>query len=140
MSDLTAAQWREIEAESRYLSEVHVGHAAGRYISLAKLRTIIKRSRRSLDQNALLWSLYQDAIAQAGELLGGWSKEDIHEFMLGIHFGWDERKAFGRTRLKPKHRSSRLTKTEFSDFLETVVRTFAEQGIVLRLPNEERAA
>ena len=70
---------------------------------------------------------------------GGWTKDDLHEWALGEHFGWDEHKAFGRTRLKPKRRSSTLTKQEFTDFLDWFVRRMAEFGIVLELPGEEAA-
>jgi hypothetical protein len=132
MTDLTDAQWREIEKNSIYT-------ANGRFVGLGILRNIIRKSRRTNDQNALLWALYDDAIKQGGESLGGWSSADVHEYMLGEYWGWDEYKAFGRTRLKPKKRSSRLTKMEFSDFVEFIVRRFAEHGIVLQLPNEDAA-
>jgi hypothetical protein len=58
--------------------------------------------------------------------------------MLGEYHGWIKCEAFGRVRMKPKKRSSRLTKMEFSDFVEFVVRKFAEHGIVLELPGETR--
>lgn len=136
MSDLPQSTWREIEKSSIYLpGETSVG----RYIGLGALRTILKKSRRSNDQNALLWALYSDALKQGGEALGGWTTEDIHEYMLGEHFGWEKHEAFGRTRMKPKRRSSRLYKTEFSDFVEFVVHRFAEHGIVLELPGEQAA-
>lgn len=134
MSELTPAQWREIE-KSAVLAEVGIGRTI-RAIELRKLREIILKSRRTNEQNALLWALYGDALEQAGEALGGWTKDDIHEFMLGEWSGWERCVAFGRTRLKPKRRSSRLTKTEFSDFVEFVVRKFAEHGIVLELPGD----
>ena len=132
MTELTQSQWREIEKESIYLPGQG---AVGRFVGLGTLRTILKR-RRSNDQNALLWALYSDALKQGGEALGGWTTEDVHEFMLGEFHGWDRCEAFGRVRMKPKRRSSRLTKQEFGDFLEFVVRKFAEHGIVLELPGE----
>lgn len=133
MSDLSPEVWREIE---RQAVDIVRGQ---KHISLGALRAILRKSRRTTDQNALLWSLYDDAIKQGGETLGGWSKDDIHQYMLGEYFGWDKCTAFGRTRLKPKKRSSRLAKTEFSDFVEFVVRRFAEHGIVLQLPGEQAA-
>lgn len=134
MSDLPQSTWREIEKQSIYLPGQT---SVGRYIGLGALKTIIKKARRTNDQNALLWALYDDALKQGGEALGGWNREDIHEFMLGEYWGWDKCTAFGRTRLKPKRRSSRLTKAEFSDFVEFVVQRFAEHGIVLELPEEQ---
>lgn len=136
MSDLPASVWREIEKASVYLPQ---DGGLGRYIGVGVLRNIVKRSRRSPDQNALLWVLYSDALKQGGESLGGWTTADIHEYMLGEFYGWTEHKAFGRTRLKPNRRSSRLTKTEFSDFLAFVVQRFGEHGIVLELPGERAA-
>jgi hypothetical protein len=124
-SDLTPAIWREIEKES-----------VNQWIYLGKLRTILRKSRRTNDQNALLWALYEDVLSKGGETLGGWTKNDLHEHFLGEHFGWEIREALGRKKQVPRHRSSRLTKAEFSDFLESVVRKCAEYGIVLELPGE----
>jgi hypothetical protein len=131
MSDLPASTWREIER-----SALAFPARTEKFISLGALRTIIKKSRRTNDQNALLWALYSDALKQGGEALGGWTTDDVHEYMLGEYWGWDKCTAFGRTRLKPKRRSSRLAKSEFSDFVEFVVRKFSEHGIVLELPGE----
>jgi hypothetical protein len=135
MTDLTASQWRTIEKESIYLPSQS---ALGRFIALGTLRTILRR-RRTNDQNALLWALYSDALKLGGEALGGWTTDDIHEYMLGEYHGWDRLEAFGRVRMKPKKRSSKLTKQEFSDFVEFVVRKFAEYGVVLELPGEQAA-
>src|SRR5690606_35697868 len=131
MSDLPASTWREIEKAA-----IPMTAQGPSVIPLGKLRTIIRQSRRTSPQNALLSSLYEDAIERGGEALGGWTKEDIHEFMLGEFFGWQVCEAFGRKRQKPKKRSSRLTKTQFSEFVEFVVRRFAEHGIVLELPGD----
>lgn len=131
MSELTAAQWHDIEAVA-----VSLPSRAERFISLGALRTVLRKSRRTSDQNKLLWALYDDAIKKGGEALGGWNRTDVHEFMLGEFWGWDKCTAFGRTRLKPKKRSSRLTKQEFSEYVEFVVRKFAEHGVLLELPGE----
>lgn len=133
MTDLTPAVWREIERQSLDLVR------GDKHIGLKTLREILRKSRRSGEQNRLLWALYSDALQQGGETLGGWTSEDIHEFMLGEYYGWQVHEALGRKRMKPVKRSSRLTKSEFSDFLEFVVRKFAEHGIVLELPGEVAA-
>lgn len=147
MSDLTESQWRDIEKAAFNVNGIHPPDGrcladrayTRRVIELGELKNIIKKSRRTNDQNALLWSLYTDALRLGGETLGGWTTDDVHEYMLGEHFGWTEHKALGRTRLKPNRRSSRLTKLEFADFVEFVVRRFAEHGIVLELPGEVAA-
>lgn len=133
MTDLTASTWREIEKAAIYLPGQT---SVGRYIGVGTLKTILKKSKRSNDQNALLWALYSDAMKQGGETLGGWTTADIHELMLGEYFGWEVHEALGRKRQKPVKRSSRLTKMEFSDFVAFVVQRFAEHGIVLELPGE----
>jgi hypothetical protein len=133
MTDLPASTWREIEKASAYLP---IDKPVGRYIGLGTLKTILKKSKRTSDQNALLWALYEEILKRGGEALGGWTKEDLHEYCLGEHFGWVEHKAFGRTRMKPRRRSSRLAKLEFSDFVEFIVQRMAEHGIVLELPGD----
>jgi hypothetical protein len=132
-TELPRSVWREIEKASAYLP---IDHPVGRYIGLGTLKNILRKSRRTNDQNALLWALYDDALKQGGEALGGWTSADIHEYMLGEYFGWEVCEAFGRKRQKPIRRSSRLTRLEFSDLVEFVVRRFAEHGVVLDVPND----
>jgi hypothetical protein len=139
MSDLTRAQWHAIEKASVYLPQ-EGGQGMGRYIGLGVLRNIIRKSKRSNSQNALIHALFDDAIKAGGEALRGWTAEDIKEWALGEFWGWDEFKALGRTRLKPKRRSSSMTKTECSDFTEWFVAQMAEHHIVLELPGDQEAA
>jgi hypothetical protein len=133
MTDLPRSTWSEIEKQSIYLPGQT---SVGRYIGLGRLKTILRKSCRSLDQNALIHALFDDTIKLGGEALGGWTRDDIKEWALGEYWGWDECKAFGRTRLKPKKRSSRMTKQEATDFIEWYVRTMAGHGIVLSLPGD----
>jgi hypothetical protein len=93
-----------------------------------------KKSQRTLSQNALLWQLYADILRKGGTLLDGWEKEDLHNLMLGEHFGWERLEGMGRVRVRPLRRSSRLTKTEFAEFIDFVVRYMANKGIVLETP------
>lgn len=93
-------------------------------------------NRRSQQQNALLWVLYTDILKKGGEVLRGWTKEDLHEMFLIEHFGSHEIRLGKRRRLKPNRRSSKLSKLEFSDFVDFIVRYMAEQGVVLRLPGD----
>ena len=96
-------------------------------------------SKRTTDQNALLWALYEDIIERGGETMAGWDKEDLHEFFLGERWGWTTLAFAGQRRKKPARRSSRLNKTEFSEFVEFILRFMAEQGVYLTLPSEEAA-
>lgn len=136
---LTPTQWRDIVNASEYVHSADGSRRTGRYVALDKVQEILRKARRSNDQNALLWALYSDAIRLAGETLGGWTTEDIHSFMLGEYFGWERYSAFGMTRQKPKRRSSRLTKLEFSDYVAFVVQRFAEHSIILTLPDDKAA-
>lgn len=94
------------------------------------------RPKRSRSQNALLWSLYTEILSRGGEELGGWSKEDLHEFFLGEHFGWVVHEGFGQRRKKPARRSSALNKQEFADLVDFIVRFMAERGVVLDMPGD----
>lgn len=135
MTDLPTSTWLEIAKQSIYLPPGQ-GHV-GRFIGIDTLRTILRKSRRTNDQNALLWALYDDILTRGGEQLGGWSRDDLHSFLLGEHFGWEKYEAFGMKRVKPKRRSSRLSKVEFADYVEFVVRYMAQHGIVLELPGDQ---
>lgn len=95
-----------------------------------------RKSRRSDQQNKLLWSIYEEILDRGGEEMGGWTKEDLHEFFLITHFGSETKELFGKKRLVPLRRSSRLNKQEFSDFVETILRFMAERGICIPMPGD----
>lgn len=95
-----------------------------------------KKPTRSLAQNALLWALYDDILRLGGEKMGGWENKDLHEFFLGEHYGWEQLGGLKRTRLKPLRRSSRMSKTEFSDHVDYIVRYMASEGILLAMPGD----
>jgi hypothetical protein len=94
--------------------------------------------RRSLSQNALLWSIYGQILTKGGEQMGGWSKEDLHQFFLIDHFGAERRELFGRARLVPHSRSSNLDKQAFADFVEHIARFMAERGVYIEMPDDVR--
>lgn len=96
---------------------------------------------RSHAQNRLLWSLYEEIIKRGGEQMQGWDKEDLHTFFLCNHFGSEVRELFGRKRHIPLRTSSKLSKMEFVDLIESIVRFMAERGVVLDMPDDvEKAA
>lgn len=90
-------------------------------------------SKRSDQQNRYLWGAVYPAILQH---LQGWDADDVHEFCLGSWSGWERLEGFGRVRLRPIRRSSKLSKMEFIDFVAHIQRTMAEKGIVIPDPNE----
>ena len=84
------------------------------------------KPRRSESQNRYLFGVVYPAF-QA--VLPGWDKDDIHEYFLGEHFGWETIEGMGRKRMKPIRRSSRLNKQEFSDYIAFIQRKGAEHGV-----------
>jgi hypothetical protein len=101
-----------------------------------ELSLVEKKRQRSVSQNRLLWALYQQIIDRGGEAMQGWEREDLHAFFLGNHHGWDKVRLFDQTRMRPMGRSSNLSKQEFSDYVDSIVRFMAERGVVLDLPEQ----
>ena len=98
------------------------------------------RRPRSHQQNAYLWGVVYPTILQAGgEALRGWTADDLHEYFLGEIHGWEVIEGFGRKRMKPVKRSTRMTKTEFMDYLEQISQRCANMGIVIPEPTYEAA-
>lgn len=96
-----------------------------------------RKGRRTDQQNRYLWGVcYPHILKAGGETLAGWTAEDLHEYFLGEHFGWEHLRGFGRTRLRPVRRSSRLSKMEFADYLDSIIRRAADLGIVIPDPQE----
>jgi hypothetical protein len=95
------------------------------------------KPQRSQSQNRYLRGyVYPQFLAGGGEALRGWTADDLHEYFLGEHFGWETVEAFGRKRMKPLRRSSRLTKQEFSDFIAFIQQKAAGLGIYIEDPDE----
>lgn len=95
--------------------------------------TVKERKRtRSAQQNRYLWGV---CYATLMKFLPGWDAEDLHEYFLGEHFGWEQLDGLGRKRLRPSRRSSRLNKQEFADFVDFIQRKAAELGVVIPNPD-----
>lgn len=95
------------------------------------------KTKRSNSQNRYLWgAVYPTILAAGGNTLAGWTAKDLHEYLLGEHFGWDVVEGFGKKRQRPMKRSSKLTTVEFMDFIAFIQQRMAEQGIYVPDPNE----
>ncbi len=95
---------------------------------------------RTDHQNRFLWGVCYPAVLEGGgETLAGWTRDDLHEYFLGECFGWETLQGFGRKRMRPLKRSSKLTKQEFSDYLLFLETRCAEMGIVIPEPVYEPA-
>jgi len=92
---------------------------------------------RTNQQNAYLWGVVYPAVIEGGgEALGGWTRDDLHDYFLGECFGWETLEGFGRKRLRPLKRSSTLNKQEFTDYLMFIEAKCADMGIVIPQPYE----
>jgi hypothetical protein len=91
---------------------------------------------RTNQQNAYLWGVVYPAILEAGgEMLRGWLADDLHEYFLGEVYGWETLEGMGRKRLRPLKRTSRMTRSEFMEYLEQVSQRCANLGIVIPEPS-----
>lgn len=87
-----------------------------------------KRSDRA---NRYLWGVVYPAFTDA---LEGWEANDVHEYLLGEHFGWETLEGFGRKRMKPIRRSSKLSRLEFAEYVDHCIRIAAGHGLVVPAP------
>lgn len=94
------------------------------------------RATRSNQQNRYLWGVVYPTVLKAGKL-EGWEAQDLHEFLLGEHFGWETVEGFGKKRLRPLRRSSRLSKMEFVDYVDFIQRKMAGLGIYIPNPDDD---
>jgi len=93
---------------------------------------------RSSSQNAYLWGVVYPTILRAlGDSdLAGWTADDLHDFFLGEHFGWERVNGFGKTKQRPIRRSSKLSTLEFNEYVAFIQRFMAERGVYVPDPNE----
>lgn len=94
------------------------------------------KPKRSNQQNAYLWSYVYPTICKNFE---GWRPEDVHEYMLGRHFGTEtlvtpDGEVAGT---KPLRRSSKLNKQEFADYVAHIQQLASEHGIFIDDPDPE---
>lgn len=97
------------------------------------------KPRRSENQNALMWVMYEEILKRGGEAMGGWTKADLHVFFLCRHFGEEIKELFGVKRRVPLRTSSGLNKQEMADYIQSI-EVFAAQelGIALSMPGDSQ--
>jgi hypothetical protein len=91
---------------------------------------------RSNQQNRYLFGVVYAEILKQGKL-EGWTVHEVHDYCLGEHFGWETVVGFGRKKVRPIRRSSRLNKQEFTDFIAFIQQRMAEHGIVVPDPDPD---
>lgn len=124
----TLSRERMIERIGRVLAGLSMDNAWN--ITIAE-----HKPTRSHAQNRYLWGIVYPTILKAGAL-EGWEADDLHEYLLGECFGWETLAGFGKRRLRPLRRSSKLNKQEFSDYVAFIQRKMAEHGVYVPDPNE----
>jgi hypothetical protein len=88
-----------------------------------------KKPRSNQQLRYLFGVVYPMVLEAGGEALGGYTREDLHDFFLGEIYGWQELSALGRTQLKPLRRTSKMTRAEFTDFLYAIENKCVEMSI-----------
>jgi hypothetical protein len=85
---------------------------------------------RTNQQNAYLWGVvYPMVLEVGGEALAGWTRDDLHEYFLGEVWGWETLEGFGKKRLRPLKRTSRMTAAEFTEYLHGIENRLMDLGI-----------
>ena len=97
-----------------------------------KITVDLYRKTRSDQQNRYLWGVAYKELQDAT----GQPAEDWHDYMLGEYLGWEEYELFGKKKIRPMKRSSKMTTMEFCDFVEFIQSRAAEHGIYIADPNE----
>jgi hypothetical protein len=87
--------------------------------------------RRSDQQNRYLWGVCYPALAAHT----GHDPEDLHEFLLGEHFGWESYEVMTMHRKRPQRRSSKMSRAEFAEYVEFVQRKAANIGCYIPDPD-----
>lgn len=99
------------------------------------------KNSRTSQQNRYLFGVCYKPIAEAM----GYEIEDIHEYALGRHFGWVDKRVpktprnpegfesapFRTTTRDEKGKRSLLSKAEFSRFVDTVDRIAVQAGVFI---------
>lgn len=92
-----------------------------------------KKRRRSDEQNKYWWGVVVKTFC---DRLEGWHPEDVHDYLLGEHFGWERVEGLGKVKVRPVKRSSKLGKQEFAELVAHAQQIGAEHGIYVPDPNE----
>lgn len=101
-----------------------------------RISIVEAKPKRSLSQNALLWAVYGEIIKKGGEAMAGWEPSELHDYFLLEHYGAETVEMFGKRKLRPLKRSSGMTKMEFSDHIEFILRFMANRGVYIETQSE----
>ena len=87
------------------------------------------RKKRSNPQNAYHWGVIVKMICDET----GNSAEDIHEYLLGEHVGWETYDVLGNLKKRPSRRSHDMNSEDFENFNEWC-RAWAASNLAMVVP------
>lgn len=87
------------------------------------------RRKRTSDQNRYYWGVVLKIIADET----GHEAQDLHEYFLGMIYGWQEYTVLGELRKRPARRSSDMKTDEMSAYWEAI-RAWAAQNLGIYIP------
>lgn len=89
--------------------------------------------RRSNQANAYYWGVVLEAFVRQ---LQGWTKDDVHDYLLGERFGWETLAGLGRKRIRPLRRSSKLDKAEFAEYVDWCIAKALDHNVFVPPPGD----
>jgi len=93
------------------------------------LVTVEKLSRRSNDQNALMWAIVSQIADAAGV-----DKNDLHAHLLVIRYGWQQTEWAGQV-IQRRPKSSKFSVEQMSDFIHWLLEFAADKGVKITMPD-----
>ena len=98
-----------------------------------KVTAVRSVKKRSNPQNSAYWGIVMKMISEHT----GHDVNDLHEFMLGECFGWDEYEIMGKKKVRPHRTSSQLNTEEFNEYYQWCQQFAATNlGIIIPDPGE----
>ena len=92
------------------------------------------RKKRSLDANRYYWSCIVEPLAEHT----GFTRDEMHDELLGSYYGWETRSVRGHQRDFPRRRTTSPETADTMDFMgliQTGQQIAAELGVIL--PDQE---
>jgi len=93
------------------------------------LVTVEKLSRRSNDQNSLMWSIVSQIADAAGV-----DKNDLHAHLLVMRYGWQQTEWAGQV-IQRRPKSSKFSAEQMSDFIHWLLEFAADKGVKITTPD-----
>jgi len=93
------------------------------------LVTVEKLSRRSTDQNSLMWAIVSQIADAAGV-----DKNDLHAHLLVMRYGWQQTEWAGQG-IQRRPKPSKFSSEQMSDFIHWLLEFAADKGVKITTPD-----